>query len=186
VLRDRRLWRLAGSGAFYLVAQIAVTGFLVLYLHDERGVSTQRAAATLAVVQALAVVLRIALGRLSDTRGDRVGLLRLVGLAGATALGASALVLGRPTAVVVCALVAAGTIAMAWNGLSFTVAAELAGPARSGAATGFQQTVLSATGAVVPPVFAATVEATSWSIAFGLAAVAPLVGWALLRFPDGD
>ena len=33
---------------------------------------------------------------------------------------------------------------MAWNGLSFTVAAELAGPLRSGAAIGIQQTVLAA------------------------------------------
>lgn len=186
VLGDRRLWRLAGSGALYLVAQIAVTGFLVLYLHDERGVSTQRAAAALAVVQALAVVLRIALGRASDLRGDRVPLLRLVGVVTAAALLASALVLDAPTPVAVAALVVAGTLAMAWNGLSFTIAAELAGTARSGAATGFQQTVLSATGAVVPPAFALAVETTSWSVAFGLAALAPLLGWSLLRFPRGD
>ena len=180
VLGDRRLWRLAGSGGLYLVAQTAVTGFLVLYLHDERDVSTQRAAAALAVIQAAAVVVRIALGRLSDLRADRVGLLRLVGLVGAATLLLSALVLDGPTALVVLALVVAGTVGMSWNGLSFTVAAELAGPARSGAATGFQQTVLSATGAVVPPVFAAGVESTSWSFAFALAAAAPLVGWWLL------
>jgi sugar phosphate permease len=180
VLRDRRLWRLAASGALYLVAQTAITGFLVLYLHDERDVSTQHAAAALAVIQGLAVVLRIVLGRASDVLHDRIGPLRLVGLAGGATLFLTALLLGASTAVVVGALVVSGTLAMSWNGLSFTVAAELAGAARSGAATGFQQTVLSATGAVVPPVFAIAVEATSWALAFGFAALAPLVGWWLL------
>ena len=39
---------------------------------------------------------------------------------------------------------------MAWNGLSFTAAAELAGAARSGAAIGFQQSVLSGLGVLAP------------------------------------
>ena len=158
-----------------------MTNFLVLYLHDERGMATARAAAVLALVQALAVVLRIVLGRVSDLRGDRVGPLRILGAVTAVATVLLALALSGPIGVAVVALVAAGTVAMAWNGLSFTVAAELAGAARSGAATGFQQTVLSATGALVPPLFAAGVEATSWSIAFGVAALAPLVGALTLR-----
>ena len=36
---------------------------------------------------------------------------------------------------------------MSWNGLSFTAAAELAGGTRSGAAIGFQQSVLAGVGA---------------------------------------
>jgi MFS family permease len=83
--------------------------------------------------------------------------------------------------VLVAALLLAGGLAMAWNGLSFTAAAELAGRARSGAALGMQQSALAATGAAVPPVFAAMVGATSWRAAFGLAAVFPLVGVFLLR-----
>ena len=186
VLADRRLWRLAWSGALYVAAQIAVTGFLVLYLHDERGFSTQGAAAVLGLVQVLAVVLRILLGRASDVRGERLTLLRISGLAAAAALGAAAVALTGPAALAVLSLVVAGTVVMAWNGLSFTIVAELAGTARSGVATGLQQTVLSATGAAVPPVFAVAVEATSWSAAFGLAALAPLAGWWLLRFSLDD
>jgi hypothetical protein len=78
------------------------------------------------------------------------------------------------------ALVAATALSMAWNGLSFTIAAELGGR-RSGAAIGFQQTVLSAVGVVAPVAFAATVSATSWQAAFGLAALFPLAGWWALR-----
>jgi sugar phosphate permease len=181
LLRDGRLWLLGTSGGLYLVAQVAVTGFLVLYLHDERDLSTQSAAAILALVQALAIVVRIGLGRWSDVLADRIVPLRLVGLATAAVLGATAALLGSSTAVAVAAFVAAGTLSMSWNGLSFTAAAELVGRARSGASIGFQQTVLSFTAAVVPPLFATLVAGTSWQTAFAVAAAFPLVGWAVLR-----
>jgi sugar phosphate permease len=180
VLRDRRLWLLAGAGGLYLVAQMAVTGFVVLYLHDERGLSNQEAGGVLAVIQGFAIVLRVVLGRWSDVLGDRIFPLRLVGTASALALAGTALLLGASTAVVVAAFVIAGTLAMSWNGLAFAGAAELAGRARSGAALGFQQTVLSATAAVATPLFAAAVDATSWRTAFLAASVAPVVGWAML------
>lgn len=180
VLRDRRLWRLASAGGLYLVAQMAVTGFVVLYLHDERALSNKEAGAVLAAMQALAIVVRVALGRWSDVLGDRIFPLRLVGTASGVALAATALLLGASTEVVVVAFVVAGTLAMSWNGLAFAGAAELAGRARSGAALGFQQTVLSATAAVASPLFAAAVDATSWRTAFLAASVAPVVGWAML------
>lgn len=180
VLRDRRLWRLAGAGGLYLVAQMAVTGFVVLYLHDERQLSNQQAGAVLAAMQGLAVVVRIALGRWSDVLGDRIQPLRLMGTASGIALAVTALLLGASTEVVIAAFVVAGTLGMSWNGLAFAGAAELAGRARSGAALGFQQTVLSATAAVATPVFAAAVDVTSWRAAFLAASVAPIVGWAML------
>ena len=71
-------------------------------------------------------------------------------------------------------------ISMAWNGLSYTIAAELGGR-RSGAAIGFQQTVLSAIGIAAPVAFAAMVSGTSWPAAFALASVFPLAGAWLLR-----
>jgi sugar phosphate permease len=180
VLADGRLWTIGASAGLYLVAQVAITGFLVLYLHDQRGFSTQQAALVLAVIQALAVVLRIALGRWSDVLGDRIRPLRLVGLAGFLTLAITAGALGASTAAVIAAFVVAGGTAMSWNGLSFAAAAELAGRERSGAAIGFQQTILSATSTAVPPVFAALVAATSWRSAFALAALAPLLGSLLL------
>jgi sugar phosphate permease len=180
VLTDARLWRIGASAGLYLIAQVAITGFLVLYLHDERGFSTQQAALVLALIQALAVVLRIALGRWSDVLGDRIGPLRVVGLAAFATLATTAAVLGAPNGVVVASLVVAGGAAMSWNGLSFAAAAELAGRERSGAAIGLQQTILSATATAVPPVFAAVVDAASWRAAFALVALAPLLGSAML------
>jgi MFS family permease len=180
-LRDGRLWWLCGGSSLYLVAQVAVTGFIVLFLHDERDFSPGEAAAVLAGIQVLATVLRIATGRWSDLIGSRLVPLRIVGAVSSLTLAVVAAVLDAPIGVLVPAFVLAGGFAMSWNGLSFTAAAELAGRGRSGAAIGMQQTSLSVAGALVPPAFAAVVAATSWRVGFALAAVFPLVGVQLLR-----
>ncbi|MDP9231715.1 MAG: MFS transporter [Actinomycetota bacterium] len=180
-LRDSRLWWLCGGSSLYVAAQIAVTGFVVLFLHDERGFSPGEAAAVLGGIQVLAAALRIGTGRWSDVLGSRIVPLRLVGLASSLTLALAAGALDAPAAVLVPAFVLAGGFAMSWNGLSFTAAAELAGRARSGAAIGMQQTALAVAGALVPPAFAALVATTSWRVGFALAALFPLVGVQLLR-----
>jgi sugar phosphate permease len=180
-LRDHRLWLLCGASSLYLVAQLAITGFLVLFLHDERGLTEAAAAGVLAGVQVVAAALRIGGGRGSDRLGSRVRPLRLVGLASAGTLAVAAVLLAAPLPLLVAAFVVAGGLSMAWNGLSFTAAAEIAGRSRAGAALGMQQSALAAAGAVVPPAFAAVVAASSWRLGFGVAAAFPLVGVALLR-----
>jgi sugar phosphate permease len=82
--------------------------------------------------------------------------------------------------ILVPALVIAATFGLSWNGLSFTATAETAGRARSGAAIGLQQTFLSAGSIVAPIGFAAVVHHASWRLAFALAALSPLVGYAVL------
>jgi sugar phosphate permease len=180
-LRDRRLWLLCLGSSLYLVAQLSVMGFLVLFLHDERGLSAAAAAGVLGAVQVVAAALRIGGGRWSDRVGSRMRPLRLVGLGSAVTLAFAAAVLSAPLALLVPAFVLAGGLSMAWNGLSFTAAAEIAGRSRSGAALGMQQTALAAAGAIVPPAFAAVVAASSWRLGFAVAAVFPLAGVQLLR-----
>ena len=97
----------------------------------------------LAVLQVGAVVTRISAGRISDAMQARIRPLRWIGLASAAGVLLTAVVTDAPVAVVVPVMVVAGAISMAWNGLSVTAAAELAGRARSGAAIGFQQTTLA-------------------------------------------
>jgi len=179
-LRDRRLWLVCWGSGLYLVAQVAMMGFVVLFLHDEHGFSTGAAAAVFAVGQGLAAVLRIGVGHWSDVLGTRVRPLRVIGVVVAVALAAVAVLSGSPTWLLVPALVFATGMSMAWNGLSYTIAAELGGR-RSGAAIGFQQTVLSAIGIAAPVAFAAMVSGTSWAAAFALAAAFPLAGAWLLR-----
>ena len=179
-LRDRRLWLACFGSGLYLVAQMAMMGFVVLFLHDEHGFSTGEAGAVFAAGQVLAAALRIGVGRWSDVVGSRAGPLRSVGVAIAFSVGLVALVSGSPGLVLVPVLAVATGLSMAWNGLSFTIAAELGGR-RSGAAIGFQQTVLSGIGVVAPVAFAATVSGASWGIAFAVAALFPLAGVWLLR-----
>ena len=179
-LRDRRLWTLSFGSGLYLFGQLPFLSFAVLFLHDVHDVSPARAGAVLAVFQAGAVATRIGSGRLSDRLGNRLRPLRWIGLASAVGLVVTALVAEGALPVVVTVIVIAGAVSMAWNGLSLTAAAELAGRARSGAAIGFQQTTLGVIGVVVPVVFTQLVEATSWSVAFGVSAVGPLAGWWML------
>ena len=179
-LRDRRLWRVCGVSGLYVVPQVALMGFVVLFLHDERGFTTADAAAVLAVSQLLAAALRIGVGRWSDVLGSRVRPLRVIGVLVATMLVAVGLAATGSSWILVPAIAVATALSMAWNGLSFTIAAEIGG-SRSGAAIGIQQTALAVAGVGVPVAFAAAVSATSWQAAFLAAAVFPLAGWAMLR-----
>jgi sugar phosphate permease len=184
-LRDRRLLIVCGASGLYVVPQVALMGFVVLFLHDARGFSTGEAAAVLAVSQVLAAALRIGVGRWSDVLGSRVRPLRLIGALVAVLLVLVAVAATLDAWILVPVIAAATGLSMAWNGLSFTIAAEVGGR-RSGAAIGIQQTVLSASGVAVPVAFAAAVSATSWQAAFGLAAVFPVLGWWLLGSLRGN
>lgn len=180
-LRDRRLWRLSLGSGLYLYAQLAVLGFAVVFLHDEHGLSESRAALAVAASQVLAMGLRIGVGRWSDVVGSRIGPLLRVGVAISVVVAATAVLARGPVWLLVPSIALAGGLSMAWNGLSFTTAAELAGRVRSGAAIGLQQTVLGGAGIVSPVIFAALVSALSWQAAFAVAALVPLAGvWTLL------
>jgi sugar phosphate permease len=180
-IRDPRMWRLAIGSALILIAQSSILSFLILFLHQERGLSTAAAAGIFALIQALGVVLRIASGRWSDRMQVRVAPLRLLALGLTASLAATSAILSARLGVLIPAFVVAGALSLSWNGLSFTAAAELAGRTRSGAALGFQQTALALTSAAAPPAFAGLVEASSWSLAFGLAAAMPALGTVVMR-----
>jgi sugar phosphate permease len=179
-VRDSRIWILCAASGLFVFTQVTLMSFVVLFLHDERGFSPGEAAAVLAAFQVLAAGLRIATGRWSDAVRSRIGPLRQLGVGTAVALALAVVLLDAPSAVLVPALVVAGALSMSWNALSFTAAVEFAGRARAGAAIGIQQSALAAAGAAAPVVFAATVSGTSWRVAWGLAALFPLAGAAVL------
>jgi sugar phosphate permease len=184
-LRDSRIWILSTGSGLYLFAQISLTSFLVLFLHDEHGLSEGAAAGALAALLVGAVVTRIGAGRISDVMRARIRPLRWIGLASVAGVLLTALLADAPVAVIVPLMVVAGAISMAWNGLSVTAAAELAGLSRSGAAIGFQQTTLAVIGVLVPACFAYVVDVASWEAGFALASLGPFVGWYLLgRLPE--
>lgn len=180
-LRDRRIWRLSVGSSLLVVTQVAVTGFIVLFLESARSYSHAEAGAALAAINVLAAVGRLAAGRLSDRLGSRISPILGIALLTAATLGAGAALLRGPGWLFLPALVLAGGLSMSWNGLSVTAALEAAETRRSGAALGLQQTFLGVAIVVSPLVFAPVVSATSWRIGFALAAAVPLVATAVLR-----
>jgi sugar phosphate permease len=163
---------------------VAITGFVVLFLHEHRGVSTHAAAALLAGVNVLGIGARIATGHWSDAIGARLAPIRRIGLILTVATVAVAATVDAPLAVLVPALVVAGTLSMAWNGLAVVAAAESASGGRVATAIGFQQTLLGLLVAGAPPAFA-LVAGSSWRLAFALSALGPLLGVAALwRVPE--
>ncbi|HET9460595.1 MAG TPA: MFS transporter [Gaiellaceae bacterium] len=184
-LRDRRIWRLSVVSGLYVYSQVAILGFGVLFLHDEHGLDDADAALVIAVALILGAASRIGAGRWSDVVESRIRPLRQLGIAIAAAFLITAALAEGPLALLVAIVVIAGGLSMAWNGLTFTAVAEIAGAARSGAAIGLQQTVLSAAGMVGPLVFAETVAVGSWALAFAFAATLPVIGWFALRQLEG-
>jgi len=180
-MRDLRMWILGLGAGLYLTAQIAITGFIVLFLHEHRGVSSHSAALLLAGINVLGIGARVVSGRWSDRVHTRLRPIRQIGVALTVAMAIVAVATDAPLALLVPALAVAGCLSMAWNGLAIAAAAETASGGRVGAAIGLQQTLLGVLVAGVPPAFAA-VASSSWRLAFALAAVGPAVGAVALAW----
>ena len=84
--RPRRSGCSPAASALILEPQVCLVGFLVVFLHGERGLSTAAAGAVLAVVNALGIATRIGAGRWSDLVRQQAR------AAAAIALGCAALV----------------------------------------------------------------------------------------------
>jgi sugar phosphate permease len=171
--RDPRIWRLSAASSLMIIGQVGVTSLLVLYLYSERDWTAAHAALALGGVQVGAALARVTVGRWSDVRGERVEpFRRLATLAGVLLLASVAL---GPVA-----LMAGGVAAMSWNGLSFTAAAEISGRRQAGKAMGIQNTSMRVVAAGVPIGLGALASAVSWSAAFIVMGVTPLMARALL------
>jgi sugar phosphate permease len=180
-LRDRRIWRISSGSSLLLVTQIAVTGFVVLFLESQRGFSRLQAGAVLGAINVVGAAGRLGSGRVSDRIGSRIGLIRRISAATALGVGAAALLVGGPDALLVTALVAGGGLSMSWNGLAVAATVETVGAGRAGAALGVQQTMLQTAVVLAPLAFAPFVAATSWGAGFAVAAVFPLAGAHVLQ-----
>ena len=180
-LRDARVWRLSLGCALLVCAQTAIVAFVVLFLHDHRGVGAGTAAWALAAIQLGAAASRLTAGRRSDVAGRRLVLLERLALGSALAVAATGLLADAPLALLVPVLLAAGVLAMSWNGLAFTATAEISGIDRAGTAIGLQQTVMRLVSAGAGVGFGALVATTSWSLGFVLLSLLPFAGWWIMR-----
>ncbi len=181
-LRDRRIWRLSAGSALLISTQVAITGFVVIFLESQHDLSATQAGLVLAAINVVGATGRLLSGRQSDRRGgNRVAMIREIAIATTVTVAAAAVLAGATVWLLVPALIAGGGLSMCWNGLAVAATVETAGPRRSGAALGLQQTVLGVGVALTPLAFAPFVESTSWRAGFFAAAVFPLVAVVVLR-----
>src|SRR5438309_1032220 len=128
-LADPRIWRLALGGSLLVAGQLTLVGYLVLFLNEQRHWALAAAAAVLAVIQFGGAGSRVLVGFWSDRRGERLGLMRQIALAGALTLAAVALLANAPAWLLVPLLLVTGIVSMSSNGLGFTATGEIAGRA---------------------------------------------------------
>jgi sugar phosphate permease len=178
--RDPRIWRLSAASALMIVGQVGVTSLLVLYLYGERDWSAASAALALGSLQLGAAVARIAAGRWSDLRDERIEPFRRLAVAAGLLLLAAAALTPAPAVIAIPVLMAGGVAAMSWNGLSFTAAAEISGRRQAGKAMGIQNTAMRLAAAAVPVTFGVLASEVSWAAVFVVMGVTPLVARALL------
>ena len=186
--RDPRIWRLGIGSGLFVMAQAAVIGFVVLFLHDDHGMSLGAAAAVLAAIQ---VTSRRRAHRDRAAVGPPRPAHRRRCAARASPAPASSRSRRSPTtrrsrSSSRC-IVLGGAAMSSWNGLSFTVAAEIAGRSKAGTAMSLQNTLVS------DPrrrrrrrSSAALAGATSFSTAYLVIALAPVLGWWVLRPLEDD
>lgn len=184
--RDRRIWILGLGGCLLIFSQISVVSFVVIFLNEERGFTPAGAGLVLAAIQLLGAGSRVGAGRWSDKLGRRIYPLRSLALAIFGSWVVVFLMFDGPAGVFIALLIVAGALAVSWNGLSFTAAAEFAGTRRSGTAIGLQQTILFAAGSITAPAFGALVESVDWRPAFATLALTPLMAFFVLRPLDRD
>jgi sugar phosphate permease len=184
--RDVRLWRLGAGGALLVCAQASMLGFIVLFLHDARDVGAATAAAALGVLQIVGALVRIVAGRRSDREGLRIAPMRRIAARNTALLAAVGALATGPGVLLYPLLAVAAISTMSWNGLAFTAAAEISGHARAGTAMSLQNTLISVGGVLAPSVFGVLVEATSWTTAYVVLALAPLAAFAVLSPLEGE
>jgi MFS transporter, ACS family, aldohexuronate transporter len=153
---DRNLVLLTLWSCLVVTGQYALLAFLALDLHQRSGLSLERGSLLVALANASGIVGRVAWGGVSDralSRGRKPLLLVLTAGCLVSALALFATPSSASTAVMAGVAILAGLTLIGYQGLWITMVAEVAGPVRVGAATGFAVTFVGIAIALSPPFF---------------------------------
>jgi MFS family permease len=128
VIASRRSLRwLAGTGFSFACVQGCLFSFYVTYLNTSLGMSLAAAGTAFAVLQAVGMAARIAMGFMADRLGSGVRALILLGLGSSLAsVLAASLSLALPWAAVLALSAAIGFVGVSWNGVFLAEVARLA------------------------------------------------------------
>ncbi len=181
--RTAQLWRLHGSSMLLVVPQFAVSAFVLEYLVNQRHWEVLAAGRLVFAMQVAGAAGRVAAGAWSDRVGSRLRPMRQIAVASALTMVAIAIGDARHAAFVVVAFAVGAVVTVTDNGLGFTAAAEIAGPAWAGRALGAQNTAQNIAAILTPPLLGVLIESTSYSTGFLVAAIFPVVAVALTPVP---
>ncbi len=185
VLRDPALIRLSIASGLLVVPQFTAAALMVELLHEHRGLALGAAAALFATAQVLGGAGRLGAGMWSDAVRSRAGPLRTIAVLVTAGFLLSAALLEAPIWLLATALVPTAALALCWNGLAVTAAAELAPEGSSGTALGMQNSANYLSAALTPALAGWLAVTLSWQAALLLAATAATTARALLRdHPD--
>ena len=154
--RNRDLLMLTTWGCLIVTGQYALVAFLALDLNQGAGLTLAEGSVLVAVANVAGIVGRVLWGLVSDRHhgGSRKAYLLTINVVGL--IGALLLFVVPPTAPIalIGAIVAlAGVALIGYQGLWITMIAEVAGPERVGAATGFAITFVAGAIAASPPLY---------------------------------
>jgi ACS family hexuronate transporter-like MFS transporter len=143
-------------GCLIVTGQYALVAFLALDLNQGAGLTLAEGSILVVVANAAGIVGRIVWGLVSDRHagGNRKRFLlaiNIVGLVGALLL--FAVPRTAPLALIGVIVAVAGLALIGYQGLWITMIAEVAGPERVGAATGFAITFVAGAIAASPPLY---------------------------------
>jgi predicted MFS family arabinose efflux permease len=184
VLRNRNLWLVSASTLMFAGMQTVWMAYLVLYLRDVVGMPLVTAARFLVLAQLTGAAGRVAFGLLSDrVFGGRRRLVLVMAGIGSTACSLLIAGTGPETSPWLFAILALvfGFVGIGWNGVQYTLMAELVDARSVGTAVGLGLAVSSFGVTVCPPLFGAFVErAGSWTLPWVSLGVAMVVALCLL------
>ncbi|HKF71570.1 MAG TPA: MFS transporter [Stellaceae bacterium] len=127
IASSRPLLWLAGTGFSFACVQGCIFSFYVTYLNAGLGLSLTAAGTAFALLQAIGMVARIAMGFLADRLGSGVQALIYLGLGSCLAsVLAAALGLDLPWPAVLAISAVVGLIGVSWNGVFLAEVARLA------------------------------------------------------------
>jgi len=137
VMKVAPLRRLALCSLLFTGAQLSVTAYSVVYLHEVLGVGLVEAGLMLSVAQCGGIMGRIGWGYASDAwMGARITLMVLAAVMASGALGMALLTVGSPAWVMTTVMLCFGAAAIGWNGVYLAEVARSAPKGLAAAATG--------------------------------------------------
>ena len=150
---DRNLLLLTSWSCLVVTGQYALLAFLALDLHQRIGLSLERGSLLVALANLSGIAGRVAWGAVSDralSHGRKPLLLVLTAACLIAALALFAAPSSASTAEMAALAILAGLTLIGYQGLWITMVAEVAGPVRVGAATGFAVTFVGVAIALSP------------------------------------